>query len=79
VSDASGDSRMLLDAARDLEMVTARHAPLLRGAGLDEVAERLEEIVMMLQSRAQELEAAMQPAPASAPPGEGVWPGAGPG
>ena len=53
-------SRILLSAASDLSLVTARHAPALRGAGLDDVVERLEEIVLVLGVGAQELGAAME-------------------
>jgi hypothetical protein len=69
-------SRILLSAANDLSLVTARHAPALRRAGLDDVVERLEEIVLVLGTGAQELGAAMegipvvQPTKRSGDPGE---------
>jgi len=56
----SDQSRVLLSAANDLARVTARHAHELRGAGLDDVVERLEEIALVLGVGAQELGAAME-------------------
>ena len=53
-------SRVLLEAGRDLELVVARHVPALRGEGLDEIAEQLEALAVVLTSNAQELAAALQ-------------------
>ena len=55
----------MLRAARDLQRVSDRHAPELRAEGLDDVAERLEELVLLLVAGAQELEAALQDVPAA--------------
>ena len=51
---------MLLEAGRDLELVVARHVPALRDAGLDDIAEQLEALALVLTSNAQELAAALQ-------------------
>jgi hypothetical protein len=59
---------MLLSVASDVSRVAARHAPALRSAGLDEIAERLEELVRALAAGAQELEAAMQELPQQVAP-----------
>jgi len=53
-------SRVLLAAGRDLEQVVGRHAPTLRSAGLDDIAEQLETLAALLTSNAQELAAALQ-------------------
>ena len=51
---------MLLEAGRDLEVVVARHVPALRDAGLDDIAEQLEALALVVTSNAQELAAALQ-------------------
>ena len=63
-ADTGGDtpsvSRTLLEAARDLERVARAHAPALRSEGQDELAEQLEELVLVLTTAAQELQAALE-------------------
>lgn len=55
------ESRTLLETARDLDLVARRHAPALRSEGQDELAERLEELVALFATGAQELQAALEP------------------
>jgi len=60
VAQSLDPSRVLLAAGRDLELVVARHGPALRGEGLDDIAEQLEALSVVLTSNAQELAAALQ-------------------
>jgi hypothetical protein len=55
------ESRTLLETARDLELVARRHAPALRSEGQDDLAEQLEELVLLFSTSAQELQAALEP------------------
>lgn len=64
-------SRMLLDAARDLQLVADAHGPILRREGRDDLAEQLEELLLALSTSAQELEAALQPGWVSGREGKG--------
>jgi hypothetical protein len=54
------ESRTLLETARDLELVAQRHAPALRSEGQDDLAEQLEELVLLFSTAAQELQAALE-------------------
>jgi hypothetical protein len=58
---AQDPSRVLLAAAREMEAVVARHAPALRGEGLDDIAEQLEALAVVLTTNAQELASALEP------------------
>jgi hypothetical protein len=59
-ADGLDPSRVLLAVGCDLERVVVRHAPALRREGLDNVAEQLEVLAVVLTSNAQELAAALQ-------------------
>ena len=53
-------SRTVLEAARDLERVARTHAPALRSEGQDALAEQIEELVLVLTTAAQGLQAALE-------------------
>jgi len=52
-------SRVLLAAGLDLERIVAQHVPALREEGLDDIAEQLEALAVVVTSNAQELAAAI--------------------